>query len=55
MPLFGKPMQIFPEGQDRRSAEDIMDEYLERTSYYDQTMLSIVSGASSVWKKQVWN
>ena len=53
MPFFGKPLRVFPEGQDQRSAEDIMDEYLERTSYYDQTLLSAFAAATSVWKKQV--
>lgn len=34
-------------------AEAVMDRYLNETSYYRQTMLSISTAAASVWRKKV--
>ena len=54
MPCFGRPIKVLPEGQkDERSSDQILDDYLANTSYYQQTWLSIDAAASSVWRKQV--
>lgn len=54
MPCFGRPIKVLPDGhKDERSSDQILDDYLANTSYYQQTWLSIDAAASSVWRKQV--